>query len=194
MAHMNRKTLIGLAAPLVLSLTACAGANYKASAKCNSNGVCEAGIEISGTMANSSLPGTMLEKLLLSNVVPDAAAVELDVSESTVGIPGAGFLTASLVNSVTGITQASAVFAWHKVGSRLKLSNPDSVNEWALAHGGAADTFKYDLHPFTVTQTEGINIFHVTQEVDGVSVISSSTSWTRGRDHRCNEYASCQVQ
>lgn len=190
---MNRIALIGLTAPLMLSLTACAGVSWKASAKCNTNGVCEAGIEASGTLLRSIVPETMLERIIRTNVEVDAAALELDLTGSNVGVPASGLLTASLVDSGTGATQASAVFSWHKVGNKLKLVDPDAVNNWALTHGGTADTFKYDLHPFNVGTTQGTNVFKVTQKVEGNSIISSSASWFRGGGGGCSEYAHCEA-
>lgn len=145
-------------------------------ATCRSGGGCEGTGEVKGEWEwLRQIP--LVEKLLSLDETLDAAAFAIDVSQSTVTVPVEGFVTVDLVDSATGLTQASRVFSWSRAGLQLKLSDPDTVNNWALQSGGTADTLEYRLHPFTTSEQEGWNTLVLTQVYDGDVQGSASSTW-----------------
>lgn len=186
------KRMLSLAAitPILLSLSGCASVDWKISAKCKTGGECEVEGTISGsTKKQKSGSKTLLDLATSSSQVFDAALFSIDVGASAPSVPGVGFVTLELVDSSTGIVQAARVFSWQKSGADLVLSDPDSVNSWAMTEGGTADSIRYQLHPFTVAQAPGQNTLVVSSQYEGVTNATATTSWNSGGGCR---YASCE--
>lgn len=180
---------------MVVTVSGCGSTSWAVKGKCSSGGDCELSGEISGTFqAEGTGKIPMISRLATSYSTPDAAALEIDLSGSNVQIPSSGLVTIQLVDSSAGIVQAAGTFEWIKIGSKIKLANADAVNSWALANGGSADSFKYDLHKFQTQGSPGANTLQVAAQYEGVTKATSTTGWHRGRNNGCPDYANCEIR
>lgn len=180
---------------MMVTVSGCAGTSWAIKGKCSSGGDCELSGEVGGTFnaeGDDKIP--MLKRLVASYSVPDAAALEIDVSGSNVQIPASGLVTIQLLDSSSGIVQAVGTFEWVKSGSKIRLANVNAVNSWALANGGSADSFKYDLHRFQTQGSQGVNTLQVAAQYEGVTKATSTTGWYRGRNNGCPDYANCEIR
>lgn len=154
----------------------CAGAQYKVSGECSTGGNCTVRGEISGTLPLA--PKGELAAMMAGVIGSvDAGSFSLDVSDSSVTVPATGYVTVSLVDSASGMTQASKVFPWARSGSVIALSDPAAVSAWATANGGTADSVDYDLHSFQTTETPGWNTLAIAAEYEGMTEAFSTTTW-----------------
>ena len=114
--------------------TGCSGTKWRVSGKCQSGQGCQIEGSVEGVIKSSGQ--SLLDQIYNSGSAVDAASFSIDTSGSTMSVPGNGHVTINLVVASSGATVASATVPWHRVGSAIVLSNPDSVNAWALASGG----------------------------------------------------------
>lgn len=191
---MKRIVGISAGASLLLMLGACATTTWSVEATCRHGEGCSGTGKIGGTFKVESVeePQSMLQAMMSSEAVFDAAQFSLDVSGSTVGLPSNGQVTIYLKNSNVGSIQSSRAWAWTRLGSDLVLSNPDAVNEWVLAESGSADSVEYALHPFATTESPDGNILKLSAQYEGTTYASSSSYWegrpgTGCREARCHQ-------
>jgi len=185
------KKVLGVIAvsSMALSLAACESVGWSVKASCKGGAGCSAEGEIHGQMKKEVQKGNrkpLLQQMAESGSAFDAAQFAIDVSQSTVSIPNSGLVSIALVDSSTGAVQAATTWGWTKVGAELKLSNPDALNDWAMTHGGTADSLKYALLPFETTA----GTFAVSVEYEGAAYATSTASWNGGggcREVRCHQ-------
>lgn len=152
-----RHLLPALLLAIPLMGMSCSGMQYKASADCKTGGgSCTIHGEVSGTLPFAP-QGIVEQTLYAFTGTADAGAFSLDMSDSTVAVPSTGSLTVRLINSASGITRASRIFPWKRVGMNIVLTDPASVNAWAINNGGDADSVTYDLLPFVTSESPGWN-------------------------------------
>jgi hypothetical protein len=167
--------LLLLALPLMGM--SCSGMSYKASADCKTGGGgCTIHGEIGGTLPFAP-QGIVEQTLYALTGTADAGAFSLDMSDSTVTIPATGSLTVKLINSASGITRASKNFPWKRVGTNIVLTDPNSVNAWAMNNGGDADSVDYDLLPFVTSESNGWNTLAVAANYEGETQAYATTTW-----------------
>lgn len=154
------KTMIG-ACILVAVVTLPGCANFKSArayGECQSpigggvGGSCKLGAEAVWE-SKKSFMNTLLSK---TGLAPDAGSYSLDVSGSTIPFPTGGNMVVTLKDSETGSTIAAQTFAWTRVGTVITASNPDSINSWAYAYAGLADTVSYELASFRSAYGPGL--------------------------------------
>lgn len=157
----------------------CATTSWEVAGKCKTGDGCEVSGKIEGTFSNElrSQDRSLIERMMLTSETIDAASFQIDVSQSTVTVPANGQVTLQLVDDSTGAIQASSIFPWTKNGLKIVLSDPDAVNNWALASGGTATSMLYDLHRFTTTEQSGWNTLSTTVIYDGDAKVSATTTW-----------------
>lgn len=192
---MKNALIAALALSSALVLSACGG-TWEAEATCKSDGGCSVTGRVKGTF---KAPGdkdkdkkkTLLQLLAESQSTFDAAQFSIDTSGSNVGVPSNGLVTIYLIDAEANSVQASRVFSWVRSGTDLILSDPNAVNEWALAEGGTANSLEYAVHEFAVSQNTGSNTLVATTQYEGATYASSTTSWNVGnggcREVRCHQ-------
>ena len=149
---------------------------YKGSIKCRSGEGCEVGGEISGTLPLA--PKGDFAKAVAAGIGSiDAGAFTLDVGDSTVTVPATGDVTVELIDSSTGLAQASRVFPWVRSGTVIRLQDPATVNAWAQASAGSADSVEYNLHKFQTDETPGWNTLAVASIYEGQTEAYATTTW-----------------
>lgn len=165
--------MVMLAIPLMgMKCTATAGAKVSCKqGKCTKSA--NVGIQGSWDMVKSLAMGAHMN--LAGSY--DAALYTVDVSQSTVTVPSHGNVTVKLMNSSTGAVLASRTFGWTRTGATIRLSDPGAVNVWAQQNGSGADAVKYQMAPFTTSQSQGLNTLTMTDEYDGEIQASASTTW-----------------
>lgn len=190
-----RRFSLAFVLPLALAVTGCEG-TWKAGAECSSGGGCSVKGEVGGTFAFSEDKVPLAQRMMMSSSIPDAAAFEIDVSGSSVGVPSSGWVTLQLVERRSGLVQAARQFRWVRSGSVIRVAEPDVVNSWAAQSGGVADTLKYDLHQFQAHGGSGTNVLKVSSKYEGQVKASATASWSGGRpgDGGCGSGAVCQIQ
>lgn len=171
-----------------VAATGCAGSKWRVSGKCQSGKGCEVEGSIEGVIKSSG--ANLVARLYESREVFDAASFSLDISGSTLSVPAQGLVTVNLVDSGSGATVTSATVPWRRDGTSIVLSNPDAVNQWALAHGGSADSLNYKLHPFPTPSNYGE--LQVTSMYEGVTN-ASATIVNAGSAGSCR-YTRCHAQ
>jgi hypothetical protein len=117
--------------------------------------------------------------------VADAALFEIDVSGSTIPYPASGTTTLTLKDTITGVVQAAAQFAWYRIGSIIRLSDPDAVNNWALANGGSANELSYQMTPFSAANIYGEHSISVASKYAGQTTAAATSTF-----YRCSTYPS----
>ncbi|TCZ87749.1 hypothetical protein [Lysobacter sp. N42] len=171
-----------------LAATGCAGTKWRVSGKCQSGRGCEVEGSIEGVIKSSAK--TLVARVYESAETFDAASFSLDTGGSTLSVPSSGLVTINLVDTVSGATVTSATVPWRRNGTSIVLADPDSVNRWALAHGGSADSLTYKLHPFPAPSSYGE--LQVTSMYEGVAN-SSVTIVNTGSGGSCR-YTRCHAQ
>lgn len=159
---------------LPLTLSGCAGVNWKAGASCDTTKKCEIHEEILGSSARSQ---SLMASLLSASEAADAAQFVVDVSGSTVPYPAQSTVTVSLVDSSSGAVQASRLFDWTKSGNTIRLVDPNAVNAWAAANGGSADTMRYRLTKFQSDYGSGSQTIAVRSAYEGVTNASAVSTF-----------------
>ena len=156
-----------------LSLTACAPNKVKAHAKCNTNDVCEAGVEAEWQFNKSGRTDFKTGSSF------DAA----DFYLSTVGtnIPiSATSGTILVIAQLTDNSTVSNTFSWTKSGSNLIASNPSAINTWLSTYDGSVVSLEVELQDISVMPTNGTNTFSATAMQNSATVGAASTSWYQG--------------
>ena len=169
---------IGLVFLLAIPLMGmrCSGAQYKVSGECSTGGGCTVGGEVSGTLplAPKGEFAAMVAAVIGS---VDAGSFTLDVSDSSVTVPASGYVTVDLVDSASGMTQASRVFPWIRSGTFITLGDPAAVNAWATTNAGNADSVEYNLHQFQTVESSGWNTLALAAEYEGMTEAFATTTW-----------------
>lgn len=116
----------------------------------------------------------------------DAAAMAIDVSNSTVGFPAGGITTLRLFNG-SGVLVKSGSFGWARSGNILYFSSPGAVNAWLQSSGVDPYTSRIDyaFNEFAVAANEEENLVAATVEMSGVPVVSGAASYSRGGGGHC---------
>lgn len=177
-----------------LSLGGCASTSqgtWEINGKCSglpSNPSCEIGGKIGGTWGGGGGTQQMVslaQRVMVAADVADAAQFSIDVSGSTIAYPATGTVTLVLKNADTGIVRATQVFNWTRSGNLLKLSNPDAVNDWALANGGDANELTYKLNRFPMNSGYGEQLISVKSKYEDTVTASATSTY-----YRCTTYPS----
>lgn len=126
------------------------------------------GIEVYGTIKSND-----------TSLVPDAAAVTIDVSGSSTNLSSTGHATLTIKN-MSDTVLASKTFTWNRSGNTISFSDPTSVNNWLIQSGASVSTSKidYSLYDVSATAVEGVNTISVSVNIYSQSVGSASSSFT----------------
>jgi len=164
---------------VVAGLTGCGPATYEVSASCESDKKCKVQGKISGTFGGGKKEVPLYQRLLslAASEIPDAAEFAIDVSGSSVAFPGSGITTLRLVNEASGVEVASREFSWVRVGSTLRLNDPNAVNAWVASDGGSATTLRYSMGQIQVGAIPGPNTINVASQYRGISRASASSDF-----------------
>lgn len=188
---MRSKLISAIALSAIsLSLSGCASTGtWEVNGKCSGlprSPNCEIGGKIGGTWGGSGNKLTTLaQKMAIAADVADAAQFSIDVSGSTILYPATGIVTLTLKNTASGTTLATTDFDWTRSGSIIKLTDPDAVNNWALASGGSANELSYKIKPFPMSSGYGQQVISVQSTYEGNVTASASSTY-----YRCTSYPS----
>ncbi|WP_456976810.1 hypothetical protein [Luteimonas sp. A277] len=117
--------------------------------------------------------GALRAMLASTDVLPDAAAFAIDVSGSTLTYPQSGMGVFTLKRADNYIV-ASQAFAWTKVGTLIKFTNPDAVNTWAYSNLGDATQFSFETNSFSPNFT-GTRVVSLASKYEGQTTSSFHT-------------------
>lgn len=124
------------------------------------------GVEISGTIKSND-----------TSLIPDASAMSIDVSGSTVGFPSSGNATLTIKTGSNVI--ASKTFGWTKSGDTLHFTNPSSIDSWLEGSGATiSSTLDYSLANIAVSAVEGENVVSSRVKMYSTYIASASGSFT----------------
>lgn len=181
---MKASTIVSciLLATGCIGLTACSGVRWRVYVDCdvrNGSKSCRVGGEGSGSIRLNLANRSTMQKFL-ANVasIGSAADFSIDVSGSTIAYPTSGQVTVTLSVSSTGAVEAVGVFPWIRTGSVIRLSDPGSVDAWAISNSGDADSMAYDLVPFEANFADGSNTIAATSYFQGAATASSASEFT----------------
>lgn len=120
----------------------------------------------------------------------NAAALTIDVSQSSVTFPAVGSVTLSIVSN-TGVVLASRPFSWVRNGNILSPSNPGEINAWLHTSGASPATsrLRYSLDDVVVSASPGMNSVSTTVKVDDQSVANAAMTFV---GPRCNKDGRCR--
>lgn len=177
------------ASALLLAFSGCATTGtWEVNGKCSGlprNPNCEIGGKIGGTWGGSNKLTTLAQKISSFSVIPDAAQFALNISGSTIAYPLTGSAILTLRNADTDSIVASKSFNWYRSGNTIKLSDPDTVNAWALSAGSSANELTYKLTPFPLSSGYGQQTVSVQSVYEGSVTAASTTTY-----YRCSPYPS----
>lgn len=171
------KSMLAIALPVVLAVPLmgmkCSG-EASAKVECGGGGCTKSG-EIKGTWEFKER--SALENIVVSTDTFDAAQWKVSLSGSNVTVPAYGTVLLKLVESSTNAVVASRTFGWYRSGSVLLLSNPDSVNDWALANAGPADSLFYETGSFLTSEGTGTNNLVMSDVYENEQLTYAAYSW-----------------
>lgn len=171
------KPMLAIALPVVLAIplmgAKCSG-EASARVECNGGGCTKTG-EIKGTWEFKEK--SALENILISTDTFDAAQWKVALGGSNVSLPANGTVLLKLVDSSANTVVASRIFGWHRSGSVLLLSNPDAVNDWAVANAGPADSIFYETGAFLTSEGTGTNNLVMSDVYENEQLTYAAYSW-----------------
>ena len=167
---------LGLIGLIATTLAGCGTISYGISADCQIGGNCSVKGEIKGSIQIQS-ERDFIASILSSSNTWDAQSFEIDLSGSTVSYPQNGYATIYLKSS-NGGTVAQQTFPWYQTSGKIRLSNPDAVNSWAISNSAGVSSVSYELNQAVATGTSESNPLNVSVRYDGVQRASASTSWS----------------